>query len=1065
MLKYSLKISCFFLILLWCNSILAQNTQTTVSGVIKDANGQVLPGVSVLLKDKGIGTTTNFDGFYELKHNFSSSDILVISFLGYKQKEVTISGRTKIDFVLEEDNVSLDEVVITGYQKIKSDRATGSYAIINDETLESQVTANVVKKLEGAMPGVLVNEDNTFEIRGVSTLFGNDQPLIVVDGLPMDSNLEDINPEDIEQITVLKDAASAAIYGVRSSNGVVVVTTKGARENEALKIDFSSFFTVKSKYDLNDYQAASGAEIVDLELEYINKFNGYSASDIENYYYGYTQVYDIMDQLDKGLISQEIANNQLGILASADHTKQFGDFFLSNEFEQNYSLSLRGGGKKSKYYFSTGYVNNDSGFVGDDNSRLTINLKNDFSPFKWLDLGVNIYTTFTESSDNSVESQYMGRKPYELIVDENGNPINQYKDWSMRGKESLMELGYLDWNYNLLKDQQTRDKTANGFNLRMNAYLKFKILEELSFTSSFYSRVNRSKAKNYNSQDSYYATDLINRMTIIGDDGELVRQLPQGGISYDTNLETNEYTFRNQLDYSKKFGEFLVTGVAGMEVRETDFNATTVKRYGVDPQALQSVYINNPAEYFNTLVGFNGQAQLLDANTYFYDSNIAELGRDVSYYINGASVYKGKYSLTGSFRLDQSNLFGVDKRLKSNPLWSVGGLWNVGKEDFFNSDVVKRLDFKVSYGITGNVKKGLLTHATAAYNTNQYQEIFLNKLSAQNDGLGHEDTKIFNIGVQFDLLDWLSGNVEYFSKNSSNLLGTTPADYTMGWLVAWSNYASTKNNGVELSFNFDILEKGDWKWNAGFNTTFVKSEVVHVENIVDQASFYAPRYKPFPLEGYPVNSLFAYKYGGVDSEGNGIIINKDGETFPASEAGNFTVDDLIYAGSVSPTFFGGITSNLKYKQFSLDLLFTYKGGHVSRTPHPLYMDGYSVSTNTHESITKRWKNPGDENIEGVLPALKPASLYYGTTDYGMFHTDDKVFDADLLRFKSLSLSYNLLISNPKFSTSLVFFGEMRNIALFTKNKLDIDPDFINPYTGSLMLSEPMNFIFGVRASL
>lgn len=1066
-MKYVTLISWFLLICLYCNPVLGQdiNTQRNVSGIVTDIEGLPLPGVSIYLKGKEIGTITDFDGMYKLNYQSNTKDTLVASFLGYTKKEEVISGRTKIDFILEEDLTLLDEIVITGYQKIKSDRATGSYGILKKETLVNQISSNVVEKMEGAMAGVLVNEDNTFEIRGISTLFGNNQPLIVVDGLPIESDLNDINPEDIEQITILKDAASSAIYGVRSSNGVIVVTTKKAKANDVLKIDFSSFLSIKNKHDLNDYQAASGADIVDLELEYIQRFDPYSNSDIENFHYGYTKVYDIVNQMNNGEISPEAANSSLNTLRSSDHTKQFKDFFITNEIEQNYSLSIKGSGKKSNYYFSTGYVDSKSGFVGDENSRLTLNLKNEFSPLKWLDLGMNIYTTFTESQNNSVEFEYMNRKPYELIVDENGNQISQYKDWSMQGKEELEELGYLNWDYNSIRNQNSLDHTNKGFNLRLNAYFKLKLLSELSLTTSFYSKINRSEALDFYGQESYYTTDLINRMTIIDTDGNLVRQIPQGGISYTTDLKTDAYTLRNQLDFSKKFGKYLVTAVGGIEMRETDVNSSTTKRYGVDQQALQSVYINNPAEYFNTLVGFNGKPQLLDANSYFYDDNIAELGRDISYYTNIACVFDNKYSLTGSYRLDQSNLFGVDKRLRNNPLWSVGALWNVGKEDFITNDIIKRLDLKVSYGITGNVKKDLLTHATAAFGTNQYQEIFLNKISSQNDGLGHEDTKTFNIGTQFALYDWLSGSIEYFSKKGSNLLGQTPVDYTLGWLNAWSNYASTKNNGVELAFKFKMIENKDWNWNLGFNTTFVKSEVVNVENIFDQASYFAPRYKPFPLEGYPVNSLFAFKYGGIDSSGNGLIVNNAGEEFPAYAASTFSIDDLVHVGSVSPTYFGGITSNVRFKQFTLDLLFTYKGGHVSRKPHPIYFDGYAVSRNTHKSIANRWRIPGDENIDGILPALSTSGLYYGAQDYGMYHTDDKVFDADHLRFRKVSLSYDMNSILNKKLASLVLYGEIRNIALFTKNKLDIDPDFINPYTGALRLSEPLNFIFGIRASL
>jgi TonB-linked SusC/RagA family outer membrane protein len=1035
--------------------------KVVIKGSITDQVGVAVLGATIHVLGTTNGTITDLEGNYTLTLIPAPDLILAVNCLGYVSQEHPWSSLTSYDFILEEEQLALDEVVVTGYQKIKSNRATGSYSILNNRTMEKQVTANLVKKLEGAMPGVLVNEDNTFEIRGVNTLYGNSQPLFVIDGVPVETDLNKINPEDIEQITVLKDAASAAIYGVRASNGVVVLTTKSAKAGEKFKIDFSSFFSINEKHNLDDYQAASAADIVDLEQEYIRRFvdAGLTNSNIDNYYYGYSRVYEIYRSQYEGDISQEEAVQAYNALKDINHTDQFSDLFLRNGFEQNYSLSFRGAAEKYKYYFSAGYVDANSGYVGDDSRRLTLNLKNDFHIASWLDVGINLYSAFSGSHINSVVSEYMNRKPYEIILDEEGNPVPQYKDWSMKDKEALEGEGYLDWDYNALTDLNTRSNTQNGLNLRVNAYAKFFIVDGFTFTTSFYNETDRSDYSRLNAQESYYTTDLINRATVIDSEGNLVRYLPLGDILRETDTRTEAYTFRNQFDFRKLFGHHFITFLMGNEIREQDISSFEDVKYGYNPQTLQYSYISDPASYFG-LIGFNSKPLNWGAVNYFYDDYSAYLGRDISTYGNFSWLYKGKYSVTGSVRLDQSNLFGVDKRLRNNPLWSVGLLWNMHEEDFM-SDMVDRLVLKFSYGVTGNVKRDLLTEATAVSGTNRYEEEYLQPVSAQNNGVGHESTSSFNFSALFSLFHKLYGGLELYSKRNYDLLGQRPVDYTLGWSTAWSNYASTSNRGIELTLNYPLLVRKNWQWNLGGNFSYVKTEVENVENTSDVSTYFAGRSRATPLTGFPINALFAYRSGGIDANGDGIILAPDGTEYNAQDVAVLKSADLVYMGSVSPTFYGGINTSLLYKQFTLDLLFTYKGGHVSRMPHPLYVEGYTVSGNTHNSVNNRWKSPGDESIEGILPALRPSGVYYSNEDLGMYHIDKRVFEAGMFRFRKLSLSYNLKpASKPPLAIQL--YGEIRNIFLLTRNKLGIDPDYIDPYTGTLRLRQPTSFTVGIR---
>jgi hypothetical protein len=316
------------------------------------------------------------------------------------------------------------------------------------------------------------------------------------------------------------------------------------------------------------------------------------------------------------------------------------------------------------------------------------------------------------------------------------------------------------------------------------------------------------------------------------------------------------------------------------------------------------------------------------------------------------------------------------------------------------------------------------------------------------------------LGFDYALLsNKISGSIEYFSKLSTDVLGNRPNDPTTGWSSITSNYASISNNGIEFGINAIVLKTKTLAWSVGLNYTYLKNEILEVEPALNDAKIYLDGGAGAALEGYPISALNNYVSGGLTSTGDYITITADGSEVIGSEAYGLELEDLVFSGQVSPKYYGGFNTSLSYLKFTLSVNFTYQGGHVSRYPMPDY--AYVISGNTHESIANTWQIAGDENKEGILPSIQGPD--YNTTQWRVpaFRTDNRVFDASHIRLRNIVLSYN---TNIKSKINLQIFGEIKNVAVFTKNELDIDPASINPYTGQLRFTEPRSFIIGIKTN-
>jgi TonB-linked SusC/RagA family outer membrane protein len=1031
-----------------------------IKGTVTDENGETIPGVSVVVKGTNIGVSTDIDGNYILKIP-ESGGVLVFSFVGMKMQEIQLKEGNIVNAVMVEDSAQLSEVVVTGYQVLSKERVTGSYAQVKSEDLDKESSLDVTSKLEGKMTGLLVdkNSDGSLKIliRGQSTLKALSEPLIVVDGLPIEGSLSDIEANDIKSINVLKDASAASIWGTRAANGVIVIETKGGsglKETNKINVNYST--TIGGVNDLSDLQLASSSDLVD--FEYLSFFTGFiKPSTVANLHSPVSPVYQLL--LDK----PADLSSQLDALRKIDHSKQVEKYLMQRSIIHQAGVSFENATTKNSFYASLNTKVIRENMVGNSSNRFNLNLKNYYSLTDDLTFKLALNTTFQNRILNGIStSAISGRKPYELIMGENGEYLPQTYGHHQAYIDPLQDLGYINWDYNLKKEIDNYDNTQEILDNRFNVSLNYNTpIKGLNLSTSFLYQVRKNIGENIANQSVYNTADFINKYTLRDETtGELDHTFPVGSILTNTNNPLSTHTFRNIASYTTILdeGKHYISAMGGFEVREATWESSKVIHAGYDDRSLQ--YQDLDLE--GRVPTYSGDNANFPVNS-FRSIFSYRKERHLSYFTNLGYTYLDRYSLTASARIDQTNLFGVDKRFRYNPLWSVGFKWAMTQEDFF-PDYFNRLDLRLSYGFTGTVDHNAKSFATARFATNIYGQKYLQMQSPKNNDLSFEKTGTFNIGVDYAFLqNKLYGTLEYFTRESTDVLGAIQNDATTGWNSILSNYANISNKGVEMEVNALIIDQDDLKLRLGVNYTFVKNELTKIKNAQNTARLFIGGGPDAAQLGQPISALYNYRSAGINSTGDYQTYDKEGNVYTGADASTLFFEDLVNSGQITPKYFGGISAGLEYKKFKLDLLVSYKGGHVSRMPIPNYGHAGSIF-NTHESIAKSWRLAGDENKPGILPAMLGTTSTQSTWIAGAFNTDKRVFDATSLRLKTIVLSYSTSFG-AKNKNKIQFFAEMKNVWVWTKNDLDIDPDFINPYTGQLRFTDPRSYTLGFKLNL
>lgn len=967
---------------------------STITIKITDSVGTPLSGASVTVRNKQAWGVTNANG--ELTLNVEEGDMMSISFVGYETKRVTVtaamlSSSNTVVISLKRFDEKLDEVAITintGYQQIRPEQSTGSTFTLRTKEYESRInTNNFLLGLQNKIPGLLINNDVKFEenglfqIRGISTINGNRSPLIVVDGYPTDLSLDLIDPNEIESVTVLKDAAAATIYGARSSNGVIIVERKKARAGNT-RVNFRSTASFTPKEQYGRYRWADNApEIVADYEKALNKNASAGAWAALNSLQGskYSSPAALIMyhwRSDTDPITTEERDRQLAALASYDNAADYSRLFLRTASTQTYNLNLSGGSDRMLYYLTANYSRNNAMQVKNNDgifrlsARTTMKLSDRFS----LDLN----TDFQEARRNAVPVPDINKiLPYERFEDEDGNPVAVATGSKVTPiyNSFIMSQGLLDNLYYPLLDLHEVSDQRRAASNRITANFRYKMARGFNLSFGGVYESVRSDNRHLASESSTEARQIVNYYTVPATPSGLTYRIPKGAFLRQQFGNTRGFTLRAQANYDKQLGaSHSFNVIAGAELRKLLNTGSTTSYFGYNDQTLflQPVDFKTiSSNFFPTYANSNGALSYSSLFNQTYTDD-----RFISAYSNLVYSYKGKYSVTGSIRVDQSNLFGTDPKYKYKPLWSVGAAWNVHREDFIRDITwVRVLKLRAAHGFNGNVAKEALPQVIASdilNNLNPTAAIpALSLLSHANSGLRWEQTRNFNIGVNFELFKGISGSIDYYIKKSTDILATNQIDASRGGTSALINEASIRNNGFELSLQADWISRRKFNWNTGFVFANNTSKVLEVYNAnINNSSpswqYISGSFANY-LKGYAVGALFNYRYAGLDNTGYPLIYDKDGKAKPIF-SNDEKILDVSYAGSSIPVINLGLSNRVDIGNFYVYCMINYYGGFKVRVPVPNASDIRPLKGADHY-----WKQPGDEKDPDILPELATTS--------------------------------------------------------------------------------------------
>lgn len=1045
--------------------------QESITGRVVDSQNNPLTDVTVAVKGTTIKTSTDANGYFTI--NAKEGDDLAVHILGFSSAEVPVTVPLPTISLQQEMQVIEEAVTVhTGYQSIPKERAVGSYVQVDNKLLNRSVSTNILDRLNGVVPGLNFQTNNLIgnrietnpnsqrvpiTIRGESTFLSSTNPLIVVDNFPFEGDISSINPNDIESITVLRDASAASIWGARSGNGVIVITTKKGNHNEKMKIDLSSNLSISSLPDLfYDKRYMDSKSFIEVEQFLFDK--GYFNTDITNKSTRplISPAVEIMNLFKTGVINIEERERRLDLLRNNDVRNDLEKYIYQRAVKQQYALSLRGGTNNFTYRLGAGFDKNKDDLVRNGFDRSTINSINTYSPVKNLEItaGLN-YTQSSTALNNEFKSyslangKYSGTIfPYSMLTDENGYPMDVLFRLSEAYLQEAEEKGYRDWRYRPLDEIQLADNITILNSIVARISTSYKIIPELTASVHYQNEVQKISQRRFRSADTYFVRDLYNKFSVYNATTKtFAYNYPDGANLNQTNTDWYSKNFRIQLNFDKQFKDHTINGLVGYEARELKTDANSIALIGYDDQfGTSNMNLNYELSYPTSP---SGSSRLPGPGS----SVNGFLKRYLSYYANASYNYVGKYTVTGSIRTDGANLFGVNSNNKFSPLWSIGAGWEISKESFYNSEFIPNLNFKLSFGYNGNTYQNGTGLLTGRYGTHFYNGLpVINNLTAPNSELSWERVKNLNVAVGFKSKNQIvSGSIEYYLKSGIDLVQPTVLAPQTGFSTYYANTGETKTNGIDANLIFKILDS-DLKWNNTIQYSLIKDEVVR----------YDPKFTSDGMggkKGKPLKAIYAYKWGGLNPEnGNPIgyfegnksedysnIVNKSGES------------DFIFMGSFLPTSFGSFRNDLSYKNFDLSINITYFFDFVFRKPSTSTNYPDQLKINGYIDYKQRWQSPGDESYTNV-----PSLIYPANNNRDVFYRNSEVLieRGDHIRLRDIRLSYDVspLIKTDKLKAS--FFTYAQNLAIiWRKNKEGIDPQMVS---GSY--PSPRMFSFGVNAT-
>lgn len=1028
-------------------------TQYQVRGkVVSTQDNKPLMGANIKIKGSKSATLTNKSGEFSMNTGFAKI-ILQISFVGYQTREVEAVNSSVLIILLSKETQELQEVMVsTGYQHIPEERATGSFTQINNQLFNRAVGTDVISRLEGitnslhfdrrAVSNSSGSSGLNLRIRGESSIKSNTAPLIVLDNFPYEGDINAINPNDVESITVLKDAAAASIWGAQAGNGVIVITSKKGKSGQLPTLNFTTNYTLSNLPDLAyNPNYLTAPDFIDAEKELFSA-GVYTAAEANLNKPIISPVVEILIRQRDKQLSQTQVDLALANLKDQDVRKDLLRYFYQKAFKQQYAVNINGGTEQMNYYISGGYDKNRASTKRDQNERISFSASNTYRPLKFVELNTNINYVQVNGENNSSISTTLSRFPYNQLADSDGSPLaipNAYRQPYINSAEGS---GLLDWQYRPLRELALANNKTRSSETRINTDLKLRPLNGLTVDLKYQYQKTIGKSRKLDDKSSYYVRNLVNKYTQT--DG--TRIFPYGDILTIGNDERLAQAFRGQLNFEKSISDNHDLNIlAGTEVRQVHFDSDGYQLYGYDDHILAS---QNLFDY-NTRypVRPRSTARLPLPATPLKDF----MDRYLSYYGNAAYTYQKKYILSGSIRWDASNLFGVKTNQKGVPLWSAGASWILSNEDFYSfAESVPYLKLRATYGYNGNVNKSVTAFVTAKYFTDALTDLkYAEVRSPGNPSLRWEKVGMLNLGLDFKTAgNRLSGSLEYYHKKGVDLLGENQVDLTTGYRTTilttnLSNYANTKTNGVDVELN-TLNINSPLKWESNLLLSYVRNKVTayNFTSSVASGLLSNSAIPSLARVGKSLDAIYNLPWYGLDPLNGDPLVNVNGvlgKNYTAYIAG-ITEADLITKGLSVPPFFGSLRNTFTWKNISLSAIISWKLGYYFRRSSINYSD-FINSWIAHKDFSQRWKSPGDELITQV-----PSMPLIGDTGRDLIYNYSGLLveKGDHVRLQDIQFSYLINKSKnhklPVNNLKINLYFQNPGI-IWRANKQNLDPDY------------------------
>lgn len=1078
-----------------------------VKGRVTNESGEPVAYASVAVKGvKNKGTTTDDDGYFLLK-GVDENAVLVITGVNIETQELKVTGALTGDLAIKVKTKAsaLNNVVVsvsTGYQRIPQERITGAFSHITSAELEKTNSFSLKDRIEGLVPGMYFepqfDEDQSptsersrsIVIRGVGT-FGNNNPLIVVDGAPFYTGVTDpwtlINPSDVESITILKDAAAASIWGSQAANGVIVITTKKGKmvRSGQPMLNVSLDYLVQPVPDLFTVPYASSKDAVDIYKWMILEqtwFNTLLDPVVANKY-EMPEVMDVLIRMKRGTLSQDEGNKRLNELAQIDVRHEFRDlFFRKMENNKKVNLTFQGGSEYNRVRTSLSGLFNNSYAKGNSDVQVIANIVDEYTPKKWLKFSFGSNVFFSDQKRNGVAVNDLTFIPQmSRILDDNGNYLpmimnsseDTYYDvptWRRRDTAAKYKLPY-NWDWNLKQDVDNRDKSTKTTNLRLYTNIRLTPFRGFDIDLFYQYQKDHVLISEYYNEQTWYVRNMVNNNA--RPDGTY--PIPPGGMLYENQTDGYSHNARVQLSYTRTFGEHSVRALAGGELRNDFYDRVMYGYYGYDPQSLTNI---TNLDFLNTITpkmtgdpaGF-GTSTIPAAPTQRFGTILGGAdNRYVSAYANVGYTFRNRYDITGSIRKDRANLFGQGSN-SNLPQWSAGLGWRISDEEFFKFSYVDQLKLRVSYGFNGIADRSASPYITGTPWIDPLTRLpYTAVQTAPNPNLTWEKSKVYNLGIDFAFLkNRVSGSLDLYRKHSTDVLAQIEVNGTYGYQNnrATLNTGHITNKGIELALTGLIVDGKNFKWQSRLNYGSNRNRATNITQVNKTLIAYTTLAFYYHLPNQPVDFVAAATWAGYDSLGFDRF-HYQGKAYSVREIANYNTlnigDIFQVVGQRSPKHFGQWANMFSFKGIDLNISLLYKFGHVFVADYPAtgmaiampntassYFNSGKLFTFLPELMINRWKSPADGDNASMYSLTNRLSNTTQVTllDYIARYNTRNVLNAGSIRMQSISLGYNIpaRFTGPFRNTRVQF--EARNLGpIYVVNDRGIDPDF-PPYSSSV----------------